>query len=226
MTPAPQDRRAVLLRRLHSLTGAVPLGLFFAMHLSLNATALQGSRAFDERVQNVQAWPGLLGLEILGIHLPLLIHVALGALSMVRPGLLADRPGPLRLTRHQAFLQRATGLATLTFLGYHLATLRIPLALGRLAPADLGPILTASLSSTTASGVPARAVLYLLGTGAASYHLALGLSTFGSTWELATSEPAVLRLRVASGLAGATLFTLGALTVLHHATGSTFGLGR
>jgi succinate dehydrogenase/fumarate reductase cytochrome b subunit len=131
----------------------------------------------------------------------------------------------MSITRHQAFLQRATGFATLAFLGYHLATLRIPLALGHLAPTDLGPTLVASLSSTTESGIPAHAVAYLLGTGAASYHLAMGLTTFSATWELAVSEAAILRIRIASGLAGAALFAAGALTVIHYATGSTFGLG-
>jgi succinate dehydrogenase / fumarate reductase cytochrome b subunit len=222
MTPVPNEHRA-LLRRLHSLTGVFPLGLFFVAHLLLNATALQGSRAFDLTVRRVQAWPGLLGLELLGIHLPLLIHAALGITLTARtPGWIPR--GPTREAWSSA-LQRVTGALTLLFVAYHLGAIRIPLALGELDPTDLRPLLVATLSSTTASGIPLHAVVYLVGIASASYHLGNGLGAYGASRIGATSPRKASIVRGASMAAAGALFVLGALTVLHYATGSTFGLG-
>ena len=41
------DSQYFALKRLHSLTGVVPIGLFLLEHLYTNARALQGAAAFD-----------------------------------------------------------------------------------------------------------------------------------------------------------------------------------
>ena len=67
-----------LLRKLHQLTGIVPLGLFFLVHMYTNSTAMSGAKAFNEHVQGIHDIPYLLFVEILGIFLPLLFHSVYG----------------------------------------------------------------------------------------------------------------------------------------------------
>jgi succinate dehydrogenase / fumarate reductase cytochrome b subunit len=63
-----------LLRKLHQLTGVVPLGVFFFVHMWTNSAALNGAKSFNEHVQDIHDMPYLLFLEIFGIFLPLLFH--------------------------------------------------------------------------------------------------------------------------------------------------------
>ena len=44
--------KTFLLRKLHQLTGIVPLGLFFFVHMYTNSTAMNGPKIFDEPVFN------------------------------------------------------------------------------------------------------------------------------------------------------------------------------
>src|SRR5687767_5038991 len=69
-----------LLRKLHQLTGIVPLGLFFLVHMYTNSTALNGAAVYNEHVGGIHAIPYLLFVEILGIFLPLLFHSVYGIL--------------------------------------------------------------------------------------------------------------------------------------------------
>ncbi len=63
-----------LLRKLHQLTGIVPLGLFFFAHMFTNSKAVNGEAAFEKAVQDLHDIPYLLFIEIFGIFLPLLFH--------------------------------------------------------------------------------------------------------------------------------------------------------
>ncbi|MEO7539714.1 MAG: succinate dehydrogenase, partial [Pyrinomonadaceae bacterium] len=69
-----------LLRKLHQLTGIVPLGAFFLVHIWTNSTALNGPKNFNEHVQTIHDMPYLLFIEIFGIFLPLLFHSVYGIL--------------------------------------------------------------------------------------------------------------------------------------------------
>ena len=70
--------KTFLLRKLHQLTGIVPLGVFFLVHMYTNSTALSGPRVFDEHVQDIHNIPYLLFVEILGIFVPLTYHSIYG----------------------------------------------------------------------------------------------------------------------------------------------------
>src|SRR5204862_336824 len=47
------DRTYFTLKRLHSLSGVVPIGLFLLEHLYTNARSLQGPAAFDAAVADL-----------------------------------------------------------------------------------------------------------------------------------------------------------------------------
>ncbi|MCA1609207.1 MAG: hypothetical protein LC730_07115 [Acidobacteria bacterium] len=71
---AIQISGSFLLRNLHQLTGIVPLGAFFFLHMYTNSTAMSGARVFKDHVRDIHHIPYLIFLEIFGIFIPLLFH--------------------------------------------------------------------------------------------------------------------------------------------------------
>src|SRR3954470_3811628 len=70
--------RTFVLRKLHQLTGIVPLGLFYFVHIYTNSTAMSGAKVFNDHVQDIHNMPYLIFIEIFGIFLPLLFHSVYG----------------------------------------------------------------------------------------------------------------------------------------------------
>lgn len=218
MTPPSKTRRAFWTRKLHSLTGVVPIGIFLAVHLYTYSRAIEGRRAFDATIRDIYDTPYLLLLEAFGIYLPLFFHAAYGIkISLeARPNL-----GAYPYAKNWSYtMQRVTGLVTLVFIAYHLWQFRIPVASGELARTDLFDELCASMSETSALGIPATALAYLAGIAAATYHLASGLYGFCFSWGITTSRRASRLASGVFGLFGVALFLLGANTILYLATGS------
>ena len=67
-----------LLRRLHSLSGIVPIGLFLIEHFVSNAFATNGPDAYTQQVKLLSSFPFVVGLELFGIWLPILYHSLYG----------------------------------------------------------------------------------------------------------------------------------------------------
>src|SRR4029078_5033211 len=82
--------KTFLLRKIHQLTGIVPLGLFYFVHLYTNSTALNGPKVFNDHVQDIHDMAYLLFIEIFGIFIPLLFHSVYGILisGEVKPNVL------------------------------------------------------------------------------------------------------------------------------------------
>src|SRR5437868_9143125 len=96
-----------LLRKLHQLTGIVPLGLFFFVHMFTNSKAMNGEGVFEHAVQEIHDIPYLLLIEIFGIFLPLVFHSVYGIIisSEARPNI-----GNYRYGRNWFYIfQRVTG---------------------------------------------------------------------------------------------------------------------
>jgi succinate dehydrogenase / fumarate reductase, cytochrome b subunit len=69
---------AFLLRRLHSLSGIVPIGAFLVEHFISNAFATRGPAAYAKQVEFLSSFPFVVGLELFGIWLPILYHALYG----------------------------------------------------------------------------------------------------------------------------------------------------
>lgn len=218
----PRERRAYVLRLLHSLTGLVPLGVFLGVHLSTNAHALYGQQAFEDRLADSVRPPWLPVAELLGLGIPLVYHALYGLYRVLR-----TRPNVLGypLGQNWAYLgQRVTGLGLLLFLGWHLWDYRLAVALGRMTRSDYFPELCERLSSTGWLGIPWHAIGYLLALSAASFHLSHGLSSFCFSWGVVASRRALARVAGGAGIVGVGLFIVGATTLLYYATGSRWAV--
>src|SRR5271154_5744893 len=67
-----------LLRKLHSLTGIVPIGAFLVEHLISNFEALKGPGAYGAQVRFLNSLPLVRVLEWGFIFLPILYHALYG----------------------------------------------------------------------------------------------------------------------------------------------------
>jgi len=210
------ERAAFVARKLFSLSGLVPVGAFVVLHVWTYAQALGGRGALEAATGK----PASLGLvvEVFLIWVPLMYHAAYGLKVTAggRPNLVSY-PYPRNWSY---FLGRLTGIVSLVFIVYHVSEYRLPLATGALLQDDIFPRLCASLSSTSAAGVPFVALMYLVGVAATSYHLAQGLSGFCFSWGVTVTRRAQRLASAFAGIVGLAVFWLGASTVLYFATGA------
>lgn len=194
------------MRRLSAVvgfTGFVPLAAFLAAHVFWFRTALVSDATMSRVLRRVLGFPGAPWIELLAIGVPLGLHAALGLYATARripwrEGLSSDLRAVLRVT----------GLVLFAFLVFHLADFRWARAFGGLRFGELPTEVAMRLSSTTA-GVPVRAIVYLVGLGAALVHLVAGV------WGMSTSKV----LRGLATAASLVLFVGGCEGVVYLATG-------
>lgn len=186
-THAPRfgEKHHFLIRRLHSLSGLVPVGVFLCLHLSANASVLAGGSEFQKSVERIHALgPLLLPAEILGIFLPLAFHALVGFWIWFSAEPNAQQYPYTPNIRYT--LQRVTGGIAFVFIIYHvwqMHWLGAPVGGGKFSVHDEAgnPVAAA----TTAAAIQSAwyvAPLYAIGVLASVYHLANGIWTSLITW--------------------------------------------
>ena len=192
------DRRAFWIRKLHSLSGLVPVGAFMCFHLFENHSAVHGSRAFGETVEKISRMPFLLPMEIFGIWLPILFHGVFGV-AIILEGKPNTAHWP-HARNYMYVLQRVTGVLAFLFIVYHFWNFRWRQAEFHASPFE-------DVAATLAN--PVNYWVYVVGIAACCFHLANGLSGFLFSWGITVGE----RSKRAAGWAcvalGAGVFALG-----------------
>lgn len=210
-----RDRRHFVLRRLHALSGIVPVGLFLVIHLWTNARAIQGRSCFGHAVDEINRLPFLPVIEIAGIFLPLAFHALYGVMLAFQSKQNVGRYG---FARNWMFLlQRATGLVTLVFIVFHLKDFRLAKLMGTMQHSEFFGALETMLSDRW--GGHAKALFYELGVLASVFHFANGLRTFLFSWGITISARSQRLAGYAAAGLGVVLWFLGTNTVLFFATG-------
>ncbi len=200
-------RYEFLIRRLHSLTGLIPVGGFMVFHLATNAAILDGPEAFQHRIDLIHSLgpTTIMLLEWPFIFVPLIFHALIGLIIVSRGERnMASYPfeGNVRYT-----LQRVTGVIAFLFIFAHVFHMHgwikfewwldwvRPFGGGQFAhvhPSD--PALDPNYGATTAAAAIQASwvifILYAVGILASVYHLANGLWTMGITWGVWTSPQA------------------------------------
>ena len=177
-----------LLRKLHQLTGIVPLGLFFFVHMFTNSKAMNGEAHYEKAVQDIHDLPFLLFLEIFGIFLPLLFHSVYGIIisSESRPNNFLYGYG-----RNWFYtLQRATGIFLFFFIFFHILNFRFGLIPGLNDTSIAGHSNIAFDIVSHEFSIPWIMVLYILGIAATAWHLAYGFWLFAVDWGIVIGEKA------------------------------------
>ncbi|HXG84533.1 MAG TPA: hypothetical protein VNI84_10945 [Pyrinomonadaceae bacterium] len=180
--------RTFLLRKLHQITGIVPLGLYFLVHMYTNSTVMSGEKVFEDHVTDIHHLPFLIFIEIFGIFLPLVFHSVYGIFITAE----ARNNGlSYGYARNWFYIfQRVTGIFLFFFLTFHILNLRF----GMIPGLNLTPV---AGNATLAYDIVAREfqipwvmVVYILGITATAWHLAYGLFLFAVDWGIVIGEKA------------------------------------
>ncbi|WP_342510892.1 succinate dehydrogenase cytochrome b558 subunit [Sporosarcina sp. FSL K6-1522] len=164
------------LRRLHSLLGIIPVGLFVAQHLVINHFATRGEEAFNTASNFMGNLPFVLFLEWFVIYIPLMFHAFYGLYIAFTAKNNVQRFGTFR--NWMFMLQRITGVFLVIFIAWHIFETRIQKALGATVDYNMMADILAN---------PFMLAFYIAGVIAATFHLANGLWSFLVTWGLAQS---------------------------------------
>lgn len=167
-----------LYRKLHSLLGVIPVGLFLLQHMLSNYEAFRGGaeghQAFIDRVHWLNSLPLVLLLEIVGIYLPILYHGVYGLYVAFQSNNNVNRYGYFRNLLFT--LQRITGVITLIFIVWHVFETRIQIFLGNTTHEELGVLMHDIFTS------PVWFTLYLIGIICAVFHFSNGMWSFLVSW--------------------------------------------
>jgi succinate dehydrogenase / fumarate reductase, cytochrome b subunit len=217
-------RNEFLIRRLHSLSGLVPVGAYMCIHLLTNATVLDGPETFQGKVDTIHSLGKILPVvEWVFIFLPLIFHAALG---IVRAAYCETNAGVYRYGSNVRYtLQRITAWIALFFIAWHVFHMHGWLHNGYWTETVAKPLGGAHFDPNHATSSAAEAfapllvkILYAIGVSACVYHLANGIWTSGITWGIWTT-PAAQRRADYICIAFGVLFAVVGL-------GALFGMSR
>lgn len=178
-----EDIRHFYLRRLHSLTGILPIGVFLIEHFFGNAWATRGPEAFNRYVDFLLGLPYLPVAEIGLVFGPLLFHGIYGLFITAEGDPLRPANGLHTRYHNVAYtLQRVTGVLLLVYISYHVWNTRVQ---GLFFGQHIDYAYMARYFAPTY-----EKVIYILGILAACYHFANGLFNFAFKWGITVSPHA------------------------------------
>lgn len=175
-------------RRLHSLTGMIPAGLFLVYHLYLQLFLHYGAEVYNDRVNRFYESPLAIGVLILLVYLPLIFHAALGIKLCFGTKI---QPQYAYFPHLLYWLQRISGVGVFFFILGHVWNAKlVPFFKGTwgLHYEHLWEGFHADSSSITKT-------VYLLGILGACFHFSNGINTFCMTWGIALTPRAQQRVR-------------------------------
>lgn len=165
-------------KKLHSLSGIFPIGVFILEHFWTNSFAIYGPQEFDEAVKKLQSLPYVLFLEVGIIAIPILYHAIYGVMISFQ-----GRPNQFQypyMRNWMYTLQRVTGMILFFYIGWHVYETRITMAIR-------GEIITYDYMAQLLNS-PWVFVLYVIGILSAVFHFANGLWSFMIGWGITTTE--------------------------------------
>ncbi|GAA0442200.1 succinate dehydrogenase cytochrome B558 [Lentibacillus halophilus] len=171
------EHREFFYRRLHSLLGVIPIGIFLIQHLVVNHFAVYGEESFNKAASFMHDLPFRLALEIIVIFLPILFHAILGVYIVFVTKSNTKRYGYFR--NWMFVLQRITGIITFVFIAWHIWETRVQIGLGT---EDLNYNLMEDILSNTF-----MFWFYIVGVISTTFHFANGLWSFMVTWGITQS---------------------------------------
>lgn len=171
-----------LLRKLHSLSGIVPIGAFLLEHLVSNFEALKGPAAYAQQVKFLNGLPFVRVLEWTFIFLPLAYHAFYGVYIWLR--------GRSNVVYYpwsgnwMYLMQRWTGLIALAYIAQHVWRQRFS---GVSLPEHPGAAfhkVQVELSN------PWMLAVYAIAMIATCWHFAYGVWLFAAKWGITPGDRA------------------------------------
>jgi succinate dehydrogenase / fumarate reductase cytochrome b subunit len=208
-------RHEFLIRRLHSLSGLVPVGAYMVIHLVTNASVLGGAGTFQSQVYAIHSLGPLLPLvEWVFIFIPILFHAIVGVAIVA--GAVPNTTSYPYAANWRYSLQRWTGMIAFVFIAYHVFHMHGWFHLdawtkGVLEPLGGGLFRPYNAASTAGAALQSLVVtiVYAVGMLSCVFHLVNGIWTMGITWGVWTSPAAQRRALWACGVFGVLLAAVG-----------------
>lgn len=168
--------REFVYRRLHSLLGVIPIGIFVMQHLVVNHYATVGVESFNKAANFMGNLPFRYVLETVIIYLPILFHAIYGLYIAFTAKNNASQYGFFR--NWMFLLQRVSGVITLIFITWHVWETRIAAAFGNEVNFQMMEDILSS---------PFMFAFYVVGIISAIFHFANGLWSFLVSWGITVS---------------------------------------
>ncbi|TRZ37356.1 succinate dehydrogenase [Niallia circulans] len=163
--------REFLFRRLHSLLGVIPVGVFLIQHLVVNHFATKGPESFNKAAGFMEQLPFRYFLEIFVIFLPIIYHAVYGIYIAFTAKNNTKNYGYFR--NWMFYIQRITGIVTLVFIVWHVWETRVQAQLGKEVDYNMMEEIL---------GNPWMFAFYLVGVVSTIFHFSNGLWSFCVSW--------------------------------------------
>jgi len=193
-------------RRIQSLTGLFPIGLFLLLHFFFNAYATNGAMAYNDQVKFLNGLPFVSVLEWGFIFLPLIYHSLYGFYIWYRGKFnIGDYPwtGNWLYTS-----QRWTGAVTFVYILYHTYYMRFTGV--HLMGGGYG---AAFWKVQDEFQNPWAIAAYVIGITAASWHFSYGLWLFAARWGITVDEQVRKRFGYLCIALAVALIAIGLITI-------------
>lgn len=206
------EGNSFLLRRLHSLSGIVPIGAFLLEHFISNSEAMKGETAYNGTVKFLTGLPFVSVLEWGFIFLPLLYHSLYGFYIWYRG---ESNVGEYPWIGNWLYTsQRWTGIIAFVYILYHTYYMRFT-GVHLMGP---GGYNAAFWKVQHEFQNPWAIIAYVIGITAASWHFSYGVWLFAAKWGITVGEQARKKLGY---------FCLGlAIVLIAIGLGSIYGFVR
>ncbi|HBE68918.1 MAG TPA: succinate dehydrogenase [Planctomycetaceae bacterium] len=218
MSQSPTDfftKHEFLIRRLHSLSGLIPVGAYMTVHLLVNSSLLNGPGAFQKNVNQIHSLGSALPLvEWLFIFLPIIFHAVIG-IWIIRTGK-SNHDNYRYVANWRYTLQRWTGVIAVLFIFFHvfhlhgwfhtdwwLKNVAEPFGMAQFRPYNAASTLAIALQGIV------WPVFYFVGIVSCVFHFANGVWTMGITWGLWISPEAQKKASLVCAAGGVFLTVVG-----------------
>ncbi len=195
------EGHSFLLRRLHSLTGLIPIGAFLLEHLLSNFEATNGPLAYAQQVKFLNSLPMVRVLEWVFIFIPLAYHALYGA-YIASKGRASVNVYPWA-GNWMYLMQRITGVIALIYIAQHVWRQRFS---GVSLPEHPGAAfhkVQVELSN------PWMLAFYAIAMVATCWHFAYGIWLFCAKWGITPGEKARKRFGYICAAFGTAICIMG-----------------
>lgn len=218
MSQSPTDfftKHEFLIRRLHSLSGLIPVGAYMTVHLLVNSSLLNGPGAFQKNVNQIHSLGSALPLvEWLFIFLPIIFHAVIG-IWIIRTGK-SNHDNYRYVANWRYTIQRWTGVIAVLFIFFHVFHLHgwfhtdwwLKNVAEPFGMAQFRPYNAASTLAIAMQGI-VWPIFYFVGIVSCVFHFANGVWTMGITWGLWISPDAQKKASYVCAAGGVFLTVVG-----------------
>ena len=181
-----------LTRRIHSLTGIVPVDFFWCTISYLQLYLHSGAEIYNEVINGFYDSPLAIWALVIVVYIPLFFHAFFGIRLIFESSV---QPSYTYFSHLLYWLQRISGIGVLLFILAHVWNTQF----GPWISGTWGTHFEHLSSGFTDpdSGMITKAV-YLLGIIGAVFHFSNGLNTFCMTWGIALTTKSQIRVRILS----------------------------